>query len=959
MSEFPVVARIPLLPVESESRDLAGALTGPLAEAVRFASRSVGRVAAGDVEVDARLAGTLRAYELRARTRATPRGAFAGVQVARPSDGSARLRLGPAHRARSAPSGAWLDDVADRLIGDPTVLAGLRFSANSLVSRRGDRFVNERTTGADKPSRVTMRATAAVSLILETCRRDAMLDQIVAAVIDAWAQAPEQMVRSTVVEMVRTGLLLTDLLPDHIADDPLGHVLSKLPDGEDLVEPLTMISKHLRAADRHPPGAAERIEALSTARDLCDAITRHETPITVDVVADADLQVPASLLSEAAEVAGLLWSITPTGTALDSYHARFVDRYGTDRRVPLEHVVGPVVGLGDPDEDVSNKSRAEESGASEAVSRRRARVLAGLIASADGDVQVTLDDDAVAGLRVRADGVPPSRTGEIYAQVIAASRQDAEHGRYQLAAYLGCTQDAGSSVGRFASLLGGFEGSLQAPSGQAVTAEVVVRPRASYLATVAPPSGFASPRICVGVAPRPGDLTLDDLELASDGYRLVLWSRSRDQEVVPTLFSRIGPSHIPPVARLLADLAQSGTRPWHPWTWGPLDDAPFLPRVRWRRTILSPAQWRLPHSLVTASDDAAAFAAELGRWRTTTTPRPPSVVLAEDSDRRLPLDLDDERDRDLLRRYVRRGTDTVTEPPGGPAAVQGVVAGADGGHALELVIPLRGQQPKLEPHGRPRPVTNPVVHLPGSEWLSLTLPAPPAHHDDLLTHLSDMAEQVRDDIAGWFWLRYANNAHGPHLRIRFHGEPDALNGRVLPAISQRCAILMAQGAVGPVVVEPYEPEIDRYGGPDAIMWVEHVFHADSTLVPAVLATRPGQDGRLMLIALSAVEIAQTVADGDPAALSGPRLDKPARRRVNALRTSTPQRPSELLDGAASDAWARRGGALTVYRTAVPASRRADCASSLIHMHANRMGASRDDERLARALAVQILAKEAR
>lgn len=350
--EFPVLARIPMLPVRPDDPD-EEVLAGPLLEAVRFASRSLGSVTPGDLDAGGRLATTVRAYESRARMRATPRGSFAGVQVAHAVDSSASFRMGSAHRARSMPSSAWLSDLSKRLIEAPGVLPRLRLTSNNLVVRRGGRYENEQTADTTSSARITMRATPAVSLILEVCRNGAGLEAVIAAVAAAWPQAPGDRVREVVLEMVRSGYLLTDLLPGDVADDPLGQVLSMLPADDGLTESLSVIRKHLHEADLYPPGASERVVALTTARDLCDTIARQESPITVDVVADADIRLPARLLAEAAEVAGVLWSITPTNATLDSYHARFVEKYGTDRRVALLDVVDPVAGLGDPDVEPS------------------------------------------------------------------------------------------------------------------------------------------------------------------------------------------------------------------------------------------------------------------------------------------------------------------------------------------------------------------------------------------------------------------------------------------------------------------------------------------------------------------------------------------------------------------------------------------------------------------------------
>lgn len=946
---FPILARTPLLSSDSDSRP-PGVLSGSLLEAVRFASRSLATVTDDDLDADERLATTVHAYELRARSRATPRGAFAGVQVAPVTEDRARFKVGRNHRARSTPSAAWLSDVADQLLYIPEVLDAVRLTSNDLVARRGDRYEHEWATGSRKPERVTLRATPAVELILETCRTPAGLTQVGTAIESRWPSAPAQTVRTTVLKLVRTGLLLTDLLPDDVAQDPLKHLLAHVPASNEVAGPLIELRDLLAEADKYPPGTDERLASLAEARTISDRLAQHESPITVDVEADADIQVPRSLLTEAVDAASLLWSITSSSEVLGSYHSRFVDRYGVRRRVPLLAVVDPVSGLGDPDDD-ERPDPAEDP--------VRGRALAGLIADAAArhSTEVTLDDKTIGALNV-AGGRKPPTSGELYARVLSKSAGDLAAGRYLLAAYLGSTQDAGSTLGRFSSHL-----DLPSPvaePGAPLRAEVVVRPRLTALATVALPSGFAPLRICVGTVPGPGDLTLADLDLASNGHRLILWSRSLDREISPALFSRIGPAYVASAVRVLQDLANAGTQPWHTWTWGPLADAPFLPEVRWRRTILAPARWRLPHALVAAVTDKLSWESEVAQWRTTAVPAVPRTVIAQDTDQRLPLDLDDPRDRELLRRYVRRGADAVTAPPGGPDTVQAVADGPDGPHVLELVVPLQGhRQRAVEAADRPTASTPPVVHLPGGRWLSLTIPSPRAHHDDLLAQIAHLTATVRSDIDRWFWLRYNSPVHGPHLRVRFAGEPSVLNTVVLPAVSERYATWMAHGLVGSLVIEAYEPEIDRYGGPDAIDAAERLFDADGDLTVSLLADVPDEDARLLLAAFSAIEVARGLADDAATVVGRPRLVRARRRRVNELRTAAPHDPAALLNSATRERWDRRTRALAAYRQAVPEARRADCASSMIHMHANRLGLDRDQEHVARALAAELLARRHR
>jgi hypothetical protein len=89
------------------------------------------------------------------------------------------------------------------------------------------------------------------------------------------------------------------------------------------------------------------------------------------------------------------------------------------------------------------------------------------------------------------------------------------------------------------------------------------------------------------------------------------------------------------------------------------------------------------------------------------------------------------------------------------------------------------------------------------------------------------------------------------------------------------------------------------------------------------------------------------------------LDRPARRRATRLRPlardAADSGPGTLIPGVEA-AWHDRDVALKAYRDAVLEERRPDCASSVIHMHCNRLLGDLDSERLARALAVDLLAR---
>lgn len=90
-------------------------------------------------------------------------------------------------------------------------------------------------------------------------------------------------------------------------------------------------------------------------------------------------------------------------------------------------------------------------------------------------------------------------------------------------------------------------------------------------------------------------VSLDDLAVSADADRLYLISMSRDQPVEPLVFSAVEfANHAHPMMRFLCEITTSATASCAPFSWGTVAGRlPFLPRVRYRRSILSPAMWTL------------------------------------------------------------------------------------------------------------------------------------------------------------------------------------------------------------------------------------------------------------------------------------------------------------------------------------------------------------------------------
>lgn len=163
-----------------------------------------------------------------------------------------------------------------------------------------------------------------------------------------------------------------------------------------------------------------------------------------------------------------------------------------------------------------------------------------------------------------------------------------------------------------------------------------------------------------------------------------------------------------------------------------------------------------------------------------------------------------------------------------------------------------------------------VEQTPPGEWLSVYLFFNGWIYDPACDRVAvDVMEPFvrRCQAQGWtsqyFFIRYSE--FGPHLRLRLYGTPEVLGGEVWPALVEHLRahnpdVVVDERPETPTVPqraegEPvrvthvarveYEPETERYGGPDALLVSERMFEVSSDAAFALTAKMtPERSSRL-------------------------------------------------------------------------------------------------------------------
>lgn len=972
----------------SLARDLQAVVDG-----ARPPRRDMGRIVLSTVR-----------YLMRASTRATPFGEFAGVAPVRLGEATA-VRLGPEHRVASRVDSEWLSAVITELERVPALRSRLAVVANNLVSRRDGRLVlacpQLPSAGSDQAgtalSEVSVRRSRAVELTMTKARSPVTVADLAAFLAAEFPEVRAQVIEDMLATLVAQRFLLSCLRPPMTTTSPLAYVVEQaeragaasVPGAAGLLDELRGIENALGQLDRAHASLSSRRAARRSAQARMAVLHPSVRPLGADLCLDADLVLPRMVAREAEAAAAALALVSPTPSASPAwrdYHRRFLDRYGPNAMVAVREIVDPDVGLGYPAGFRGSPHRVPEPGLG---ARDIALLALAGRAVAEQRHEVVLDDRTVADLREdQRDGcMPPQPHTELICQLHAATRTELDSGRFRMWV-TGVSRAAGTTTGRFLDLfsrperdrmLAAYAG-LPTVNAGALAAQVSCAPISARAENVtrspralprtialAEHHSDATAHVCAAVC---GAIRISDLAVTGDRDGLYLVLLETGQPVEPWTFSAVEFARAAhPLQRFLCEISTASSALCVPFSWGAARHLPFLPRVRRGRAVLCPARWRLSAAdLADRADPNPVWENGLTRWRHRY--RVPELVWLGEGDRRLRLDLSEPAHRYVLRDAVnRRGALTVVEAPDRAAY------GWCQGRPHELVLPLASthaptrRAQTARPSGRAR-ATIGDGHLSGaSSWLYAVLAAHPDRQSRILTaHLPDLLAAWPSQPLWWF-IRY--HRPEPHLRLRIQLADPAEFGLAAHRVAVWARRLRRLGLLAGLRFDTYYPENARFGGPDAMPAAETVFAADSAAAIAQLAA-PNLVCRRALTAASAIDMVTAFVDDTPEGLRWcldhfPRAIHPGpdrELRDLTIRLTDPHGQHTALRGmpGATDilaAWRHRHAALRAYHHSLAATGEADPTSllpDLLHLHHVRMAGLGDSEEqrclhLARAAAL--------
>ncbi|ARU63618.1 hypothetical protein CBW65_23330 [Tumebacillus avium] len=833
---------------------------------------------------DQAVKGFLR-YLLRMMSRPTPFGLFSGVTTGTFAE-RAQLSVHQAlrHQKRARPDMEWLLKVIESIEADNAVVLQLKVRSNTMISLDGSRaklpyvtrYGQRDDQGRISMDTVSVRATPVLHRVLEETAEPIVLAELLAK-LAAEFQAPQETVQTFLLTLFRQEYLISELRPPTTITSPFDYLLERiasLQGVEELRAKLLAIADKLAVYDSLPIGEGDTLflELVAEMKALGDV----KNPLQVDLALSRDqLTLPSAAAEEAAKAASVLFRLSGTRVGYpswDGYRTEFMEKYGPYREIPLLELLDEDRGLGAPAgyENPASRRRQETQKRSEETKKRLALQTNWLAkALAQGAIEVELTDEMIAelGNDVQTAKLPSSM--EMYFTLAATSHAALEEGDFRLhVGPMAGSDGAGRTFGRFVDLLpeasreqlASVQEAEQRLAPDALLVEVAFLPSAGRATNVVLTDHCRPYEMAMGTNSSKDaahTLPVSDLVVGCTDDGLYLKSRSLGKQVIPKAGHMLNPRHSPNLYRFLREIASEHQLMWQPFRWEVMDHAPFLPRVRYGRTVLLPAAWQLSESTsdLRKNMQDAEWQASFSLWRATW--KVPRYVYLLEADNRILLDLDHPLHLEILQKEFSKNEVKLIEMGAGFDEL--CIDSPDGLLLNEVVIPLikadDASGSRLRMSSRPSIPAQERLALPGGSWLFVKLYGVSARQEELIGgQMREFCRDVQDKglVHKSYFMRYVDD--GPHIRLRFQGEPQRIGAELMPRLHHWALELQKEGLISHLTFDTYDPEIERYGGPQLMKTVESLFAADSIATAQWLFGKRFQKMSLTLDQVGAVSV---------------------------------------------------------------------------------------------------------
>ncbi len=794
-------------------------------------------------------------YFLRMTSRATPFGTFSFVGWGTFADKTnLRFQLSLVQK-KARLDMEWLNSLVDLLHKDYEFVKMLKVMINPNSMKEGGKITLSRFKADEKKYDViSIKNTIVTEQIFTFAKKPIIYSALQDKLFKIFSEYPQDKIKECLWKIFEQGFFLSELsfrIDQSFSFEEFAKTVNRklnytshdetLATGNFLKE----LAGYIQAYENNSIG--QGISLIETLIEKAGPWKTVEYPLQVDTYLNSDAlhlnKKTKDLMEEIATVIYCLTRKVKQFNPIDEYHKQFLEKYGVTRLVPIQELTSSIFGLGFPKKKQEEEFNDKNNWFEDFLSLQQPSVIQEINVEeiVKKNMVNLLDTEQKAPLSV-----------ELFLEITADSQEEMDKGHFNVIMnpIVGSIQ-AGSTFGRFLYL---WDQSKKESLCQFLKKEEALQPHVVRIEASFTPVKARTANVCYFEKTRQYQLQfhyqeendysleLDDIYVGAYEERLYLYSKKLNKEIQVGLSTAINSDLAPPLLKLMLDISEKHLDNYNPFILQEHHHLTYLPRLRYKNVVLSPARWYFTFEKLGLSKEAKFSEIEVKLQIALQKYNVPDYIFLTEFDNRLKVNWKRLNEFKLIVEKLTSKKEIILFEYI-PLQDGKLLESDKGYHVAEIVIPLIKKRNKNQIsqtiNAFPTTLQIPILERSkfpgGSDWLYIKYFLPIDLEADFITiYLKNFADSLIQNglIDKWFYLRYIEEKS--HIRFRLHGKPDELMTHVLPLLLQWNAQLIERAMLSDFSLHTFEKEIERYGGPAAMDSVEDIFYADSVLCASLI-----------------------------------------------------------------------------------------------------------------------------
>lgn len=811
-------------------------------------------------------------YYTRMCSRCTPFGTFSGTTTGLITNEPTEIQFQENKFRKTAEFDmGFLSEITKEIIEKLDAKLNIKFRANDTLYKVGDQLLFTESVSINSRSENILSSVSESSYInkvLATGKNLTGFDELVEVVRSENPSISVTRIEQFIRDLISSQILISELNPQVTGENNVKKLIEIIGASEQNLEAFTLL-KHVYHKLKNESLSLNSLVRLDN--ELRERFTHRKSGETLQetLFFNTDKNsINANVIREISNYSQLLWELQiPESSAdLRSFKQRFDNKF-EGKEVPLlialdtEAGVGYGSALNGTTEHMPLLKniviRTADNDESKNVSDIYA-IVQKVIKTfyKTGSQVIEIDERDISDLKKnqeqKSTEAQQNSSKFIFGSIIASSSTELDGGNYKFLAKQLFNYSAGRMLGRFACGDAALKDKLskltldeENLNSKFILAEVLHNPGGHATNVVSRPGlrRYEIPINCSPSVDMDHLIFLKDLLVSIQNGRVVLRSKLLNKEVLPQMTNAFNVQRGEPLLRFLSDIQNQQTRNYFVWNWHDYYKEEYLPRVEFKKIILTRARWSIKKNGNQLFSTIRAFKEnfEVTRKRLNI---PRYVTLVQSFDNELCLDLDNDFCLRHLQRHLKHEDAILLEFL--HTEDNCFIKDKDGAYCNEIIIPYGTKQPAypdsyFKETGDHSNIKS--MFLPCSEWFFLKIYGGNKSLDYFLkTELIPFCDDLLENgyVDKWFFIRYDDPER--HIRLRFHtsGGTDPFS-TILLKLNQIIDIGLADNKISKVLIDSYVREVERYTA-TFMEDSEDLFFADSKAVGNFLSKLDGDEG---------------------------------------------------------------------------------------------------------------------